>query len=147
MPICLRPWFPWIEGGPTRPGPWQVPSCGINLKSNHNVIHYSHNISTTIAPEGTSWQNSYCTLHCSQVDKTTDDVASLVTCREPSNVRPPFRDPHSSLGRESAPKKHKNPSCWKHTRQFNGGALGQNISHTGDSGFYPKTWKLGVFMG
>ena len=43
------------------------------------------------------------------------------------------------------PKKHENPSCCKHTRQFNGGALGRNVSHTGDSGFDHKAWKLGVF--
>ena len=31
---------------------------------------------------------------------------------------------------------------WSH----NGGAPVQNVSHTGDSGFDPEAWKLGVFI-
>ena len=31
---------------------------------------------------------------------------------------------------------------WSH----NGGALGRNVSHTGDSGFDHEAWKLGVFI-
>ena len=31
---------------------------------------------------------------------------------------------------------------WSH----NGRALGQNVSHAGDSGFDYEAWKLGVFM-
>jgi hypothetical protein len=35
------------------------------------------------------------------------------------------------------------PTTW---RSHNGGAPGRTISHTGDSGFDPKAWKLGVFI-
>ena len=31
---------------------------------------------------------------------------------------------------------------WSH----NGGALGRNLSHAGDSSFDPEAWKLGTFI-
>jgi hypothetical protein len=58
-------------------------------------------------------------------------------------VRPPFGDPHSSLGRESAPKETRE-SFLLQTHEV---APGRNVSHVGDRGFDPEARKLGVFMG
>ena len=62
------------------------------------------------------------------------------------SVRPPFGDPHSSLGREGAPKETQESFLLQTHKAFYCGAPDRNVSHAGDSGFDHEAWKLGVFI-
>ena len=63
------------------------------------------------------------------------------------NVRPPFGDPHSSLGSERAPKETRGPTRCNYMRTFNYGAPDRHASHTGDNGCRPRGSKARGFYG
>jgi hypothetical protein len=54
----------------------------------------------------------------------------------------PFGAPTLVSGVREHPKKHENPSCCNHLRQFNDWALDRHASHTGDNDVEAR--KLGV---
>jgi hypothetical protein len=63
-------------------------------------------------------------------------------------MKEPSEETPTQLLIRGTPKNHEqNTTPWcNNTRYFNGGAPGQKVSHTGDSGFNHKAWKLGVFI-